>query len=204
MPLVALIFPVPVKLYKGVYISNFANTHLFKCSLQLKRQFPSQNSFFPNFLVGMCMLAVAVYVGCTVVCLYSQGGDPAQGSRECRRLNSHTNTLSKIHFHPAEWVPMSNGAHSGHPSLVPSQISTVCALRLPCPEKKNDVMGNAQESLFKSTLLFPAKIPVELRFSNWGRGLVIPRVVLRHLEKSISQQWWTAASLLCWAGTQGL
>lgn len=163
MPLVTLIFPVPVKLYKGVCIGSFENTHLFKCSLQLRREFLSQNFVFPTSRLGRtCWQQWCMYGAELCACIH-MGDDPAEVSRECRRLNIHTNTLLKMHFHPAEWVPTSNGAHSGHPSLVSSQM---CALRLPYSEKQNDVMGNAQGSLFKSTFLSSAKIPVELGFSN--------------------------------------
>lgn len=63
----------------------------------------SISEFFFSLLPGW-----DVHAGSSGVCRVHSGvsvftgGDPAQGSRECRRLNSHTNTLSKIHFHPAE------------------------------------------------------------------------------------------------------
>lgn len=113
----------------------------------VKEIIPISEFFFPNFLLEMGMLAVAVYVWCTVVCLYLQGAWSCTGEQRMQETQ-HTDTLLKMHFHPAEWLPTSSGAHSGRPSLVSSQMSTVCALRLSCTEKQNYVMGNAKESLF--------------------------------------------------------
>lgn len=152
----------------------------------VKEIIPTSEFCFSNFLVGMCMLAGVVYVWCTAVCLYSQGGWSCRGEQRMQETqHPHLHPL-KMHFHPAEGVPMSNGTHSGHPSLVSSQMNTVCSeIALQWKAK----WSNAPESLFKSTLLSPAKMPAELGFSNSGRGLVTPRVVLGHLEKSIFQHW---------------
>jgi len=124
------------------------------------------------------------------------GGDcPAEVSRECRRPNIHTKTCSEVRYHPAEWVPISRWSTFSAPlfGFVPNECS-LCALRLPCSEKQNEVKGSSQESHFKSALLTPAKILVEMLlfevaiFKLRQRESVSPRAVFRHPENSISRQ----------------
>lgn len=52
-------------------------------------------------------------------------------------------------------------------SVIPNERS-LGALRAPCSEKQNEVKGNTQESLFKSALLIPAKILVEMCLLKLG------------------------------------
>lgn len=154
-------------------IGNSAKTHLFKCSLQLKQLLSQKFIFLSNWLWSATWH-------------WLEGGNvPVEVSRGCRRSNIHIDTFLWDAF-PSHWMTAHelelswDGAHLVHPSLISSQINTLCVLwDCPAVRSKMKQKGNDWESFFKNTPLVQAKILAEMHllklgFSNWGKENYFP------------------------------